>query len=43
MIKEISDFTHTSFYELLEKPAVEIAGTITLMYYKAKYNQYGNI
>jgi hypothetical protein len=39
MVKEIADFTRCTFFEIMEKPAIEISGLATVMYYKTLYTK----
>jgi hypothetical protein len=37
MAKEVSDFANISFFEVMEKPAVEILGILVLMNAKNEF------
>jgi len=39
MVKEVSDYTHCTYWEIMERPAIEVVGIVTLIHYKTMYNQ----
>ncbi len=41
-IKEVADYTNTSYFEIEGRPAIDVLSLIQIMKAKAEYNKNGN-